>query len=586
LYGLAAVKAAGAAARAALKGGAGQAAGKVAGVANRLAGNLASATTDIPEEALRMASTPEGRQALKAMYGREFEVGGKFLDKIDNFKEESIPELKLIDQALAEKGLPISTESMAKAGEAARPTGIPGLGVDPAAARVSNRVEPWIDFVRGGPLPADLAQGAQEAERIAGATSSRAAAVGAQAGKDAKVATQATRAQAAAQSKAAKAAAGVGKAKKDAAEAFYSWDKREAAKAIPEAVVEARKTAEVARAAAVEARAKVAIGEVSWDEADKAIRLADNSQRNFEVAEAAHRIFKGEKVGDVAKDFASRGLDKDAIREVVQRAKAKVAANPKQEPVILSAVDYRKLRTKLDRQIPFDDEDFNAMRDVFMAMRSKGKEELSAMAKRAGIDGYDKWMETVTHKLGRLEDFKALAGSSKEARGRRIESLMKNAFGGANPEYKRQLFQDMDEIMGADFSKDIKTMALSRRLGPEGVAPWLPPQHNGSFMKSLAYLKAVGATAIGSPKVATHITLPFLTYLENSLKAGNVPIPPKAVAAIAALKKPISETSKARLINVLAAELEASTPSNVIPFQPQKVADEDEDTSTLSMRTR
>lgn len=61
---------------------------------------------------------------------------------------------------------------------------------------------------------------------------------------------------------------------------------------------------------------------------------------------------------------------------------------------------------------------------------------------------------------------------------------------------------------------------------------------------------------------------------------------PKAAQLWNSLQKPLKETQKARIIQLLEAELEAQGPANAIPFQQKKVAEEDQDdTSTISMRS-
>jgi hypothetical protein len=140
---------------------------------------------------------------------------------------------------------------------------------------------------------------------------------------------------------------------------------------------------------------------------------------------------------------------------------------------------------------------------------------------------------------------------AKEAR---VESLIRNALGGTNPEYKRQLFKDLDALGVIDFG-ELNTMALSRKLGPEGVAPWLPPQHNGSFMKALAYLKAIGGVGLGSPKVYTRATLPAIRKAEEALAAAAEGLTPRGQTALNALKKTDDVQKRARLLLIIENEM-------------------------------
>jgi len=58
--------------------------GKALQLPDKLAGKLAQETSGVSEEALRMAGTKQGREALKGAYGKQYEIGENLVDAIDN----------------------------------------------------------------------------------------------------------------------------------------------------------------------------------------------------------------------------------------------------------------------------------------------------------------------------------------------------------------------------------------------------------------------------------------------------------------------------------------------------------------------
>jgi hypothetical protein len=78
-------------------------AGKVirrgAQVADRLGGRLAEEVSGVPEEALRAWGTKEGRAAIKANAGKEFEIGQDLVRMIENF-DDYLPEKEAVNRIL------------------------------------------------------------------------------------------------------------------------------------------------------------------------------------------------------------------------------------------------------------------------------------------------------------------------------------------------------------------------------------------------------------------------------------------------------------------------------------------------------
>lgn len=597
LYGLAAVKAAGAAARAALMSKAGQktlkAAGGAAGLANKGAGRLAEEMSGVSEDALRLASTDKGRLALEAAAGQESQIGAELLQNIDN-ADDFIPERALVDEVLDHLP-PQPVQPAIDAMESVRAATIrEGGRVAPHARPAHSFIQGYIDYLRGGPLPPDLAKAAQEAGRTAQGTKAQAATLMAEAAQDAKAASQAERLAVSAQSKASKAAAKAGKTKKEFLEAsdkaegnVLRWGRarNEAGQAAEAALDEAQAAAVKAREAAVTARSRVAIGEITGADAQAAEAAASAAAQNYYIAEVASRVKGGEKLKTIADDLAARGMPKDAMVDALKKGRKRAESIPELPPQEVSAKGLRSFRQDIDVPVDFATEGADIRTAALKAGRGTIKNQLIKAAEDSGIPGYADAMRSWSDKLDKLDRIKDMLGKTGATREKRVEQFINNLFG-KNNRYKTQLMKDLDGIFGSNLTERARTTQLASQLGDAGTAGWLPRQTTGRALLGHVVGTPVSSALLASPKIASRVTLPFLSHLETSLKAGNIPITPRAAQALAALKKPLNETQKARLINILAAELEAGTPANVIPFQPKKVAEEDDkDSSTLSMRT-
>lgn len=78
---------------------AGKLARKVAGKADRLAGRAAEELSGVPEEALRAWGTKQGRAAIKANAGKEYEIGQDLVRMIENF-DDYLPEKEAVNRIL------------------------------------------------------------------------------------------------------------------------------------------------------------------------------------------------------------------------------------------------------------------------------------------------------------------------------------------------------------------------------------------------------------------------------------------------------------------------------------------------------
>lgn len=79
------------------------AAAKVSNLPNKAAGKMAQELSSVSEEALRMASTKEGRKALQANAGKEYEIGQRLVHMMDNPETFAANKVK-VDAALKGMG--------------------------------------------------------------------------------------------------------------------------------------------------------------------------------------------------------------------------------------------------------------------------------------------------------------------------------------------------------------------------------------------------------------------------------------------------------------------------------------------------
>jgi len=566
------------------------AAGEGAGVLNKLAGYTAGKATGAGEEALRYAGSPYGRARMEKWYGREDEIGADILNRLDN-AGNNIPEAAQ-KNAILDQMPPMSVSPTIEKGIAALPEGVAGRGLAPHEVPGYQAAAGYIDYLRGGPAPPDLVQLADEAG--VASQGARAAAVekGSGAAQDAKIASQAERLATLSQSKAGKAAAGVGTARQNADEAFYSWDRREAQAAIPDALKEARQAAEKARVAAIDARAKAAVGDLSEGEAKAAEALADAADRNHQIAQVAARIKAGDKIQAIAKDFSAQGMPREDLGAILKAGKKRVESIPDLPSDEMSARELDRLRQKLDPAIDWvSDPEAAGIKDrVLKSMRS----DISArMAQNAAASGNPEWsniMRRFHDKLTSIDNMKDMIGKTGKVRERRIEAVVNNLFG-KNKKWQQKFLNEFSANFGGNTVSRAKAAQMAQQFGEGGKPGILPVWGTGAGSTAAThaalFLPKVGATiataGVASPYVAARITLPMLTKLEQGLKATGVALSPRAAQALSAMRRPISLAQRARLATVLAAELEAQMPANALPFR-QKVAEEDQPVDYVTRR--
>jgi hypothetical protein len=193
-------------------------------------------------------------------------------------------------------------------------------------------------------------------------------------------------------------------------------------------------------------------------------------------------------------------------------------------------------------------------------------------------------MQSWSGKLDKLERIKDLLGKTGTARDKRVEQFISNLFG-KNNKYKTELMADVDKIFGGNTVSRAKAADNAKKFGESGKPGLLPVYGTGGSVNAAVNMglvlpraaAAVGTLGTASPLIASRFTLPMLTKLEQGLKASGIAMTPRAASTLAALKKPINEAQRVRLATILAAELEAQLPANVIPFRMKDAAGLDEE---------
>lgn len=543
---------------------------KTAKAAGDLGTNLASQLTDIPREALERAATKEGRERLQAVSGKDLEIGNRVLDEAERVRFE-MPESRLVDEAFQSKNVMIPPEELNRVADAGNVAPRdPLAGYSPTERQAQDALTEWRNYMRGGEKPRDLAVEADRAAEVSRGRQIDAMVQGQAAEIKGKAASAAERKALSAQNKAAKAAGQSASARikflrdADAADknvTRFGKARNESGAEAEAWLDEARRTSAKSRQESIDARAKLAAGKISQQDFDIAQAASEFAQREALVAETAKRIDKGQSLEDIGNQLArGLGMGVDDIADVLSSARNRVVSNA---PPIqgVPAVNFRQRRMNLDFEMNYEKE-FKEVGDKALgAMRKASKEALEKAAKDAGIEGYPEWMASMQKKLKTLEDFQRMAGPNKAAREARVESLIRNALGGANPEYKAQLFKDLEALGVGDFS-EIRDVALARKLGEGGVAPWLPPQHNGSFMKALAFFKTAGTVGLGSPKVYTRVTLPAIRKAEAALAEASGRLSKKGEAALLAMSRTKDIRRKIALAAIIERELSNSDTTN------------------------
>lgn len=553
---------------------------------NAKGGALAAEASGVPQEALRAYGSKQGREKLAANFGREKQIGDEFLEKIDN-PDPYLPEADKINETLSKMG-DVSVQGPIDAMEAAKAQPIAGR-MSPAQASGNAVADPWIDYVRGGPVPENLDKKTTLALKRLDQAKQSVSTVKPMAEADIKAASRAEKAKESLVNKASKSAAMAGKTKKEFIKSSdladrnlmrYGGQRNESGVIAESYFEEAKDMAAKARSAAEDARAKSAIGEISKADLEAALAEEARASENLLITSTARKIYNGQPLKEVAQEFSKGGMPSNEIRDILVKARSRAQSIQELPSQTIPATDFRRMRAQLDVPIDFAQEGADIKKRVLMAGRTSMKNALIDKAIASGNPEYIQWMAKYHDKLDKLDRIKELIGKNANTRERRVQQFIDNLFG-KNSEYKSQLVADLDEVFGSNFSERAKYADMAASLGPEGKPSLLPRQPTGAALKAGIYLNVVpvlgqiATIATASPAIAARFTLPTLQALEDGLKAANIMLTPRARSAAKALSgKAVSAEQRVRLAQIVMDEIRAGheldsmqNPSNVVPFR-------------------
>lgn len=517
----------------------------IAEAPNKFAGRMAEELSGVSEEALRMAGIKAGREALAGAAGRQKEIGDELLRRIEN-ADEAIPERQKVEEALAGMGN-MSLEGALQSLEAAK--------VQPTAGRLlpneiaaNDKIDSYIRALRGGEMPTDFRAATGNARRDLSQAEAEAANLtdlSKQAGKEV---SQAARDQKAARSDMGKAGNRIKTMKRH--ETDFGWW-------YAEAKDEAQKAAQAAREAADNLEAASAVSGIRSAELEAAQKAAAAAERNYATARAAEQLYTGRGLKEVGQDMIkTHGLKGDDLRQVLAKAKQRAESQPTPPDLTVTAPEYRQLRKKLDVNIDFDTEEGALVNTALKTGRRTMKDALIQKAKESGNPDYEKWMQSWSDKLDKLERIKGMLGGKADTSAARVERFIGTLFG-KNTEYKQQLVRDLDEILGSNILGDAKTASLAGEFGKTGKPGIWPRQFTGRSLLGAVYLSPPVAAVVSSPYAASRFVLPFTQGLEAVLKKTGGVLSSRGLNALKAAGKARNAALQMRLLKVI--EQDANT---------------------------
>jgi hypothetical protein len=536
---------------------------KAAEALSRWNGRSAEKLSGVPLEALEAYRDPAKRALMKQNFGAESEIGNEFLDKLNNY-DQFLPETKGIDQAL-EKMPPISTEGAVKAMEGAKQKPVAGV-YSPIDQAGNAKAEPWIDFIRGGAQPEDLIQTTKRAAQELEQASGTAKATGAEAAANTREAERALKAQVQAQRQAGQAANEV-KNLPDKGKGFWRWHENE------EQV--AKDAAGKAKEAAIDARAKLAVGEISKADYAAAKATEASAERNLQIVGSARKLFNGQNQKEVAQELSRGGMKVEDIQEVLTKARERAQSIPELESEIPAAA-YREKRKRLDANINFDDKADDIVQRIQKAGRTEMMQTLERVAEESGNPEFRDLMKSYSKKVQLVDDLKAYIGQTKGANKRKVQQFFDHLLG-KNGQNKQEIIESMDRIMGTNTLERARAAQQAQQIGHDGEAAWFPMHNTGAMGAGQQWLGRIGFMW-SSPVIASRFTLPAFSKVEALAKKFGNAIPPKAGKLVTAIERAENPAKAAPLVNQLIQVLEAESklPDNVVPFR--KVAENDDST--------
>lgn len=537
---------------------------KAAEALYRWNGRSAERLSGVPLDALEAYRDPAKRALMKQSFGTEAEIGSEFLEKLNNY-DDYLPEVQGINQAL-EKMPPISTEGAVKAMQGAKQKPVAGV-YSPIDQAGNAKADPWIDFIRGGAEPEDLNRSTSQAMQNLDEAQGVAKTTGAQAKTDIREAERAFKTQQKAQQEAGRAANEV-KNLPDKGKGFWRWHENEE--------IAAREAAGKAREAAIDARAKLAVGGISKADYAAAQAAQASAERNLQVVGTARKLFNGQNIKEVARDLSKEGMKMEHIQDVLSKARERADNIPELETTI-PAKDYREKRRRLDANINFDDKADDIVQRIQKAGRSEMMVTLEKVAEESGNPEFRDLMKSYSKKVQLVDDLKAYIGQTKGANKRKIQQFFDHLLG-KNSQNKQDVVAAMDRVMGTNTLERARSAQQAQQIGHDGGAAWFPMQNTGAMGAGQQWLGRIGFLW-SSPAIASRATLPAFSKVESLAKKLGDAIPPRANKLVMAIEKADNPAKAAPLVNQLIQllEVEAQMPANAIPFR-QKVAEKEDNT--------
>jgi hypothetical protein len=546
-------------------------------------GRSAEKLSGVPLSTLEAYADPAQRAAMKANFGKEQEIGQALVQKLNDKDLIFGEEIAAIDAA-TEKLPKISTKSAVKAMEDAKAkpdvTSRPATEFDisPLASQGNERVEPWINYVRGSKRPEDLTESARKAEQALGDARIDEAVKAVDAARESKLSDKAARIQLSTQSKAGKAGAEAAKTKKEFLDLSDKADKnalrwggaRNESGAIAEDALEkAQEAAKNARAAWVDAQGKYASGAISQADYSMAKATAEAAERHSVATDAARRIYNGESIAAVGSAIAEKhGIGGETLRALLTEARDRARSVPK-DATELTAREYLNKRRGLDANIDFTDKADDVVNRVQKAGRTEMMTTLERVAEESGIPEFKAAMKSYSNKARIIEELERFIGRDKGTQTARIESFVNNLFG-RNSQHKQELTKKFGELVNDETFKRAKAAQQAQEIGWDGNAAWFPMHSTGAMGAGQQWLGRLGFM-LSSPKIASRVTLPVV----KKIASAKTPAQAEAFIKQAMNSPDMSKAGKAVLASALMEKFTEGLPKNVIPFR--QVADTEED---------
>lgn len=521
----------------------------LSGMLESTALRTAAAATKISPEALTIASSPEGRTALKMAAGSEPTLAAKLSD-IGNNARNYIPEHEAVRTAEA-GAAPIDIRPTLQAFEDAKIPGRGPMGSNTGLdLKVNNRIQSELNAMRGNlPTPQQIAdmdfKGNLEAAQAAIADpESKWGVLKSIADKASKVSDRANAVADQTATRASKSASASGVAKSAFMELSDKAGKnvtrfgtaRDQAGAAAEIALEkARASASQAKEAYANAVAQSATSGVVSEDARTSKSALDAANKNFQLADATNEISQGKPLPQVARAMLDRhGLSGEELQNVIKQARNNVANNSFVPNYEISPEDFRKLKTSLGKDIQWDAPEAtaynNRMQSVYGKMKDQLVEAIRSSQGDAAAAKYAADLDSYSTKIGDFKELNKRLGNTPSGRLNRAEALIKAHDKTGNAD----LLSRIEQHSGEPITSAAKLAQMSKEFSENGKIPLAPVRspalgatliaggelaHAGipSELAKLYGLFELGKSGISSPAFSTRVLIPSSKDVGNGI---------------------------------------------------------------------